>query len=111
MYVKLRNKVVKLHKQSIKTYFRQRYDTQNGNKKFFKTIKPFLSDKNSIGCGNKIILKEEDCILSRPQNVAGVFNRYFISIGGNDGEPDGVDELAFHEAIKKHASHESVNSS
>ena len=108
MYVKLRNKVVKLHKQSIKTYFRQRCDTQNGNKKFFKTIKPFLTDKNSNGCGNKIILNEEDCILSRPQDVADVFNRYFISIGDYDGEPDGVDELAFHEAIEKHASHESV---
>ena len=65
VYVKLRNKVVKLHKQSIKTYFRQRCVTQNGNKKFFKTIKPFISDKNSNGRGNKIILKEEDCILSR----------------------------------------------
>ena len=67
---------------------------------FFKTIKPFLSNKNSNGCGNKIILKEEDCILSRPQDVADVFNRYFISIADYDGEPDGVDELAFHEAIK-----------
>ena len=75
---------------------------------FFKTIKPFLSNTNSNGCGNKIILKEEDCILLRPQDVADVFNRYFISIGDYDGEPDGVDELAFHEAIKKHASHESV---
>ena len=107
MYVNLRNKVVKLHKQSIKTNIRQRRDTQNGNK-FFKTIKPFLSDNNSNGCGNKVVLKEEDCILSRPQDVADVFNRYLISIGDYDGEPDGVDELAFHEAIKKHASHESI---
>ena len=64
---------------------------------FFKTIKPFLSNKNSNGCGNKIILKEEDCILSRPQDVADVFNKYVISIGDYDGEPE-----------KKHASHESV---
>ena len=67
---------------------------------FFKTIKPFLSNKNSNGCGNKIILKEEGCILSRPQDFADVFNRYFISIGDYDGETDGVDEWAFHEAIK-----------
>ena len=39
MYVKLRSKVVKLHKQSIKNYFRQRCDTQNVNKNFFQNNK------------------------------------------------------------------------
>ena len=47
-------------------------------------------------------------LTNQTQDVTDVFNRYFISIGDYDGEPDGVNELAFHEAIKKHASHESV---
>ena len=46
--------------------------------------------------------------LSWPQDVADAFNRNSISMGDYDGEPDGVDQLAFYEAIEKHASHESV---
>ena len=108
MYIKWRNKVVKLHKKSIKTYFRQRCDNQNGNKKFFKTIKPFLSEKISNSCGNKIILKEDNCILSQSQDVADVFNKYFSSVANYDGVPDGVDNLIFREAIEKHNSHDGI---
>ena len=81
---------------------------QNGNKKFFKTTKPFLSEKISNSCGNKIIIKEDNCILSQSQDVADVFNRYFSSVANYDGVPDGVDNLIFREAIEKHNSHDGI---
>ena len=104
MYIQWRNKVVKLHMNSIKTYFRQRCDKQNDNKKFFKTIKPFFSEKISNSCGNKIILKEDDCIISQSQDVADVFNKYFSSVVNYDGVPDGVDNLTFHVIVYQMAS-------
>ena len=100
MYIKWRTKVVKLHKKSIKAYFRQRCDKQNGIKKFVKTIKPFLSEKIYNSCGNNIIFKEDNCMLSQSQDVADVFTKYFSSVAKYDGVPDGVDNLICREAIE-----------
>ena len=65
-------------------------------------ITPFLSEKISNSCGNKIIIKEDNCIFSQPQDVADVFNKYFASVANYDGILDDVDNLIFREAIEKH---------
>ena len=52
-------------------------------------------------CGNKVILKEDDCIIPQPQNVADVLNIYFASAADYDRVPDDVDNLLFREAIEQ----------
>ena len=42
-YVMWRNRVVKLHKNSIRNYFTHRCHGNVGSKNFYKTIEPFLS--------------------------------------------------------------------
>ena len=107
-YVKLRNKVVKLKKSSIKTYFDRKCNTQFGCKDFYKTVKPFLSDKGS-GCnGSNIILREGDVLITDPFHVADVFNTYYASIADYDSVPDGLDRFTFIDAIVKHRNHESI---
>ena len=49
-----------------------------GNKTFWKSIKPFFSEKGLTH--NKIILVEQDLILDKNDNVAEVLNKYFINV-------------------------------
>ena len=98
-YAKWRNKVV------IKTYFDRKCNTQFGCKDFYKTVKPFLSDKGS-GCnGSNIILREGDVLITDSFHVADVFNAY---IADYDSAPDGPDRFTFIDAVVKHRNHESI---
>ena len=106
-YVKLRNKVVKLKKRSIQTYFDRKCNTQFGGNDFYKTVKPFLSDKGTGSSGSNIILREDDVLITDPIHVADVFNTYYASIAEYDSVPDGLDRLTFSDAIVKHKNHES----
>ena len=72
-YVMWRNRVVKLHKNFIRNYFTHRCNGNVGSKNFYKTIKPFLSTKQSYSV-SKIVLKENDSIISDAYKVADIFN-------------------------------------
>ena len=104
-----RNRVVKLHKNSIRNYFTHRCNDNVGSKNFYKTIKPFLSTKQSHYNGSKTILKENDSIISDASKVADIFNMYYESIAEYKFQSDGLDNLDFDEAIAKHASHTSIS--
>ena len=107
-YVRLRNKVVKLKKTSIQTYFDRKCNTHFGCKDFYKTVKPFLSDKGN-GCHrSNIIVREGDFIITDPAHVADIFNTYYASIAEYESESDSIDNLAFSEMIEKHQTHESI---
>ena len=106
-YVKLRNRVVKLREASIKQYFMTRCNSQAGSKQFFKTMKPFLSKSNDA-CNNKIILKENDTIISESSDVAQIFNLYYASIADYKDDYDGLDKLDYDSAILKHSKHSSL---
>ena len=101
-YVKLRNKVVKLEKRFIQTYFDRKCNTQFAGKDFYKTMKPFLSDKGTGSSGSNIILREGDVLITDPIHVADVFNTYYASIAEYDSAPDGLDRISFSDAIAKH---------
>ena len=107
MYVKWRNKVVKLRKISIQNYFDQRCNTKHNPRDFYKTVCPFLSDKPSSSNG-KIILCDDGDIISDPSQVANIFNVYYSSISAYNGIPDGLDSLTFEDAVLRHISHESI---
>ena len=109
-YVRLRNKVVKLKKTSIQMYFDRKCNTHFGCKDFYKTVKPFLSDKGN-GChGSNIILRECDVIITDPAHVADIFNTYYASIAEYESESDSIEYLAFSEMIEKHSWKHSSNS-
>ena len=107
-YVKLRNKVVKLKKKSVQTYFNRKCNAQSGSKDFYKTVRPFLSDKAQNSSSSNVILREEHVLVTDPVDVAEVFNTYYASVAEYESTPDGLDNLTFDSAVNKRRNHESV---
>ena len=77
-----RNKEIFAQTYSKKTkseYFRNlNIKELNDNKKFWKKIKPFFSDKGLET--NNIILKEKNELITNSSTLANLFNNYFINI-------------------------------
>ena len=48
------------------------------NKNFWRTIKPYFSDKRNFS--SKIMISEKDCIVSDDRRLSETFNGYFINI-------------------------------
>ena len=97
-----------MKKTTIQTYFDQKCNTRFECKDFYKTVKPFLSDKGN-GChGSNIILREGDVIIMDPAHVADIFNTYYASIAKYDSESDSMDNLSYRDMIEKHQTHESI---
>ena len=78
-YTKQRNYCVSLLRKT-KTQYYSNLDEKNvtDNKAFWKTVKPFLSDK--ITSKEKITLIEENEIVSNDENTAQVLNTFFSNI-------------------------------
>ena len=76
-YKNQRNLCVKLTKQSKRLYYNI-LDTNHiaDNKNLWKNIKPFFSEKQRKL--SKIILLENNRILSCDEDVANIFNTYFL---------------------------------
>ena len=82
LYTQQRNKCVALLRKTKKTYY-ENLDEKNvtDNKRFWKTVKPYLSDK-SVKCG-KINLNENGELLKSESETAEVFNNFFSNIVKN----------------------------
>ena len=78
-YNKKRNYVVSLLRNEKKNFYSNR-NTKIviDNRTFWKTVKPFLSEK--VTKHSKIDLVEDDKIISRDDQIAKKFSEYFISI-------------------------------
>ena len=82
-YRKHRNDRVKLTKKVKREYFQNLKITSiNDNKTFWKTVKPFFSDKGNKD-QKKIILVENGEIIRNDKINATSFNNYFINITRN----------------------------
>ena len=110
-YRKQRNLVTAIRRQSIRNYFQKQTSVVNG-KTFWKTIKPFLTEKSSSG-NDEIILREDSRILTDPQDICSVFNNFYTSaadsIGFNDEIPwfaDSNDLLTY--IVNKYSAHPSI---
>ena len=81
-YRKLRNECVKYTKKAKREYF-QNLDCQflNDNKSFWKTIKPFFTSKGLKS--SKVLLVENNEIISDNVKVAEIMNDHFINIATN----------------------------
>ena len=79
LYNRQRNYCVSLIRKTKKAYFNS-IETDNivNGKKFWKTVKPFLTDKGTVS--NKITLIENNEIISNDSTLANTFNDYFVNI-------------------------------
>ena len=76
MYKKQKNFCSKLYKKERKFFYNNlNMENFTDNKRFWTTVKPFLSDKGNLS--KKINLKEGDEIVSCDSEVAEILNRYF----------------------------------
>ena len=91
-YRKLRNECVKLTKKVKREYFENlNINSVNDNKSFWKTIKPFFTDKNKKN--GKIILVENNDIITDDKKNAEVMNEYFVNITKNLDIPEFTTEV------------------
>ena len=83
------------------------------NQSFWRTIKPFMSDKSASHDKN-IILQENDKIITNTQEICEIFNTYFTTVANNFGfddsiPPDFDTEDGFSNMIKKkHCRHPGI---
>ena len=74
-----RNLCVKLSRKAKRDFYNQiDISAVTDKKKFWKTVKPFISDKSSSK--SRITLIEEGEIVSNESEVAETFNNYFVTI-------------------------------
>ena len=86
-YCQQRNYVVKLKRQSVRNYFKSNCTSGPSNKKFWPTIKPFLTNKGA--CSSRdITLYHEGELVTNQTKVCEVFNQYFINIANSIGDPE-----------------------
>ena len=72
-YKSQRNFCTNLHRKTKRDYLRKLNIIElNGNKKFWKRIKPFFSDKGLAN--NSIVLKENGNLITDTQELANLFN-------------------------------------
>ena len=75
------------------------------DKRFWQTISPFMTNKNTRN-RNNIILRENDNTIVDSNEVCGIFNDYFPNAASSFGFEDGITSV--EAAIQKHNRHPSV---
>ena len=109
-----RNLVVNINKKAKKTLFNSvDINSSQGSKAFWKTCKPFFSNKGSI-VEERILLVENETIVSDDRELSTIFNKYFNTITNglnifkwNDKfNSSSVEATAI--AIEKYADHPSI---
>ena len=111
-YKSQRNLTTSVYKKSKSNYFRERCEGGNKNQRFWKTIKPFMSNKGGLR-NSKIILKNGHSIVSDDKEVCELFNEYFSSVASNIGFSDDIPDdyntdHGFQCILKKYENHPSI---
>ena len=79
IYTKQRNFCTNLLKKTKRRFFSKlKIKNVCDNKKFWKTIKPYFSDKGTQA--SKWLLLENEEAVSDEKQIAQIFNKYFINI-------------------------------
>ena len=102
--------MVKINNECKREYF-DKLNVETTTKPFWKTCKPYFSNKHSHG-GSKITLIENDRIISKNNEIAKTFSTYFESvtdslnlfewIGESVNSNDEIEQVLFK--ISKHPS-------
>ena len=107
-YKKQRNFCVTLLRRTKKEYFQNlNVKYLSDNKKFWKTIKPYFSNRGLNS--NKMLLKEKGELVSDDRQLASIMNKFFISftkslkLKEEQGNPiplnDILEKFSFHPSI------------
>ena len=88
-YRKQRNLTTAINKQSKSAYFQERCDGGPKKQSFWKTIKPFISDKGNFS-SSKINLHEGDTIINDAGVIFEIFNDYFACVANSIGFDDSI---------------------
>ena len=84
------------------------------NRKFWKTVMPALSEK--CQSNNKIVLVEDDEIISDDIEVAEIFNRFFVTVteslsikenNDNISDTEGISD-PIEKSVQKYSNHPSI---
>ena len=105
LYKDARNKVTKLKRKLLKSYFLSKCKGGSSNKKFWRTIKPFCSNKSNKG--GDIVLKENNEIISEPTELCNIFNQFFVQIGSTHTS-NGDHREALFSIINRLKNHQSI---
>ena len=106
-YRKYRNKVTKMRKHAIKSYFMKYCSKNTSPKQFWQCFKPFFTDKNSNTTTN-IILKDNNQIISDTKEVCELLNNFFITIADEIDQPTTVYNNDLSNIYDKYNNHVSV---
>ena len=91
IYIKQRNYCVSLLRKTKREYYSNLNEKDViDNKKFWKTVKPFLSDKSVKS--SKITLIAEDGIITDDKKIAETFNTFYTNIVTNLKIPEYKDQ-------------------
>ena len=96
--------MTKLRKQAINSYFdKNRNDI--GMKKFWSTIKPFMSSNYSIR-DDCISLHENGQIINQQSDVCELLNKHFATVANDIGLPDHIQPMeTLQEIVDFYESH------
>ena len=112
---KQRNSCVKLFRKEKRNYYNNLdISLITDNKKFWKTVKPFFSDK--LQSKNKIVLIEGETIISNDVEVAETMNDFFVTVtdslginenSNNENVTEGITDPV-EKAVHKFSNHPSI---
>ena len=112
---KQRNSCIKLFRKEKRNYYNSLdISLITDNKKFWKTVKPFFSDRSPSQ--NKIVLTDGERIISNDVEVAETMNEFFVTVTdslgidenfNDENASDGVTDPV-QKAVKKFSNHPSI---
>ena len=113
MHTRNKETIVSLLRATKKNYYEKLYiNVIIDNKKFWKSVKPLFSEKSQIN--TKIILLDEEEIISDSTNCAEIVNNYFSDIAINLDVDREIHTVSTHSddpvmtAIEKYKTHPSI---
>ena len=113
-YKKQRNFCVNLLRKTKTEYFQKlNVKDLSDNRKFWKTIKPFFSNKGLNS--NKLMLKENNRLITEEKELATVMNTFFVNITksldlkkDDDSSLNPMNSENISDILQKHKNHPSV---
>jgi len=109
-YKTQRNKVNKLKRQAMKSYFDKKCNDA-GNKnhsKFWEAVKPYFTNKQSSRTDYISLLDDNEVVVNDQQAVCNLFNKYFVDVVSNRSEDSQVNDLDVGGVITYYSKHSSV---
>ena len=107
-YRSARNLFVTLKRTSINNYFTLRCIDGPKGAEFWKTVKPFMTNKNN-NINSNIILHENNEIICDKKVVCDTFNQYFATIADGIGSHIDIREKTVKEICNIYETHPSIN--